>query len=534
MSTKEAPKVAVIGGGYWGKNLIRNFFELGALKVICDSDLSLLNGYREKYPEVARTQSYAQVLKNPEIQGVVIAVPAERHFDLAREALVSGKDVFVEKPLSLKVEQGEKLVELARENKQVLMVGHILAYHPAVLKLKELIDQGELGRIQYIYSNRLNLGKIRTEENILWSFAPHDISTILMLLKEMPVEITASGGNYLHASIADVTVTSFRFPTGVRAHIFVSWLHPYKEQKLVVVGEKKMAVFDDTAKDKLTIYPHGVDWVERSPVPRKGEPQVAPITSEEPLRQECQHFLDCIKQRATPRTDGEEGLRVLKVLSACSRSLLDQGRLVELGVRPEEKYFVHPTATIDPGCAIGPDTRIWHYAHVVEGATIGRGCSIGQNVFIGRHVQVGNNVKIQNNVSVYEGVALEDNVFCGPSMVFTNVINPRSEVSRKHEFKPTRVGKGATLGANSTIVCGTSLGTYAFVGAGSVVTRDIPDYALVFGNPGRVMGWVCRCGEKLAFQADRAECRACGLKYQKSGNRVKPQTGGTKTKKSRK
>lgn len=508
-------KISVVGGGYWGRNLVRNFYELGVLGSICDLDTSVLKGYGEKYPGVVMTQSFDDVLRDSEIQGVVISVPAAQHFDLARKALQAGKDVFVEKPLSLKVEDGEKLVELAQERKLIMMVGHILAYHPAVIKLKEMIVQGELGRIQYIYSNRLNLGKIRTEENILWSFAPHDISTILMLLNEMPIEITASGGNYLNASIADVTITAMKFPTGVRAHIFVSWLHPYKEQKLVVVGEKKMAVFDDTVKDKLTIYPHRVDWVERSPVPHKGEPLVMPITSEEPLRQECQHFLDCIANRTKPRTDGEEGLRVLKVLSACSRSLMEKGQVVELGTHPEE-YFVHPTATIDPGAEIGPGTKIWHYAHVVEGAKIGRGCSIGQNVFIGRNVQVGNNVKIQNNVSVYEGVALEDNVFCGPSMVFTNVSNPRSEVSRKHEFKPTRVGKGATLGANSTIVCGNSLGSYAFVGAGAVVTRDIPDYAMVYGNPGRIMGWVCRCGEKLNVESDRPECSACGNKYRMS------------------
>ena len=531
MSTKETPKVAVVGGGYWGKNLIRNFFELGVLKVICDSDPAKLQEYRQKYPGVLTSQSFAQVVQDPEIQGVVIAVPAELHFELAREVIISGKDVFVEKPLSLRVEDGEKLVELSREKKKILMIGHILAYHPAVVRLKELIGQGDLGRIQYVYSNRLNLGKIRTEENILWSFAPHDISTILSLLQEMPVEVIASGGNYLHASIADVTITALRFPSGVRAHIFVSWLHPYKEQRLVVVGEKKMAVFDDMAQDKLVIYPHGMDWVERSPVPRKGEAQAVPISNEEPLRRECRHFLDCLQNRATPRTDGEEGLRVLKVLSACSQSLQDRSRAIELEVHPEKSYFVHPSAVIDPGCSVGPSTRIWHYSHLVEGARIGRGCSIGQNVFIGRNVQVGNNVKIQNNVSVYEGVTLEDNVFCGPSMVFTNVINPRSEVSRKHEFKPTRVGKGATLGANSTVVCGTSLGAYAFVGAGAVVTRDVPDYALVYGNPARVMGWVCRCGEKLELKGNRSECRACGLRYQKSGTKLKPLAAGTRPKK---
>jgi len=531
MSRKEIPNIAVVGGGYWGKNLIRNFSDLGALRMVCDTDADKIKLYREKYPGVSVTRSYSEVLQDPEIDGVVISVPAELHFTLAREALVSGKDVFVEKPLSLTVEDGEELVGLARERKKILLVGHILAYHPAVLKLKELIQRGDLGRIQYVYSNRLNLGKIRTEENILWSFAPHDISTILELLQEMPVEVSASGGNYLHASVADVTVTVLKFPSGVRSHIFVSWLHPYKEQRLVVVGEKQMAVFDDTAENKLVIYPHGLDWVERSPVPRKGEARVVPVSSEEPLRRECQHFLDCIKERGLPRTDGEEGLRVLRVLSACSRSLAENGRVVGLGGSAEE-YFVHPTATIDPGCEIGPGTRIWHYSHVAEGAKIGKGSSIGQNVFIGRNVRVGNNVKIQNNVSVYDGVTLEDDVFCGPAMVFTNVINPRSEISRKHEFKPTRVKKGATLGANSTIVCGVKLGGYSFIGAGAVVARDVPDYALVYGNPARRMGWMCRCGVKLEFKKNRAECRACGSRYEKTGEKIKPVSRGRRRKKT--
>src|SRR4029079_9214149 len=217
--------------------------------------------------------------------------------------------------LCLSAEQGKKLVALAKERDRILMVGHLLWYHPAVLKLKELIDKGELGRIQYVYSNRLNLGKIRREENILWSFAPHDISVILGLLNETPDSVQAQGGNYLHQRIADVTVSLLSFPSGVKAHIFVSWLHPYKEQKLIVVGDRKMAVFDDLEKkDKLLLYPHSIDWKDNLPIANKADAQRVELEQGEPLRAECQHFLECVATRTTPRTDGEEGLRVLSVL----------------------------------------------------------------------------------------------------------------------------------------------------------------------------------------------------------------------------
>jgi UDP-2-acetamido-3-amino-2,3-dideoxy-glucuronate N-acetyltransferase len=210
---------------------------------------------------------------------VAIATPAETHGRLVREALMAGKDVFVEKPLSLGVREGEELVELVSDMGRILMVGHLLWYHPAILKLRGLIEAGDLGRIQYIYSNRLNLGKIRREENILWSFASHDISVILGLIGEMPDSVQAQGGNFLHEQIADVTGTLLSFPSGVRAHIFVSWLHPFKEQKLIVVGDRKMAVFDDVEKkDKLLLYPHSIDWRNHLPVPHRADAQPVPST----------------------------------------------------------------------------------------------------------------------------------------------------------------------------------------------------------------------------------------------------------------
>jgi UDP-2-acetamido-3-amino-2,3-dideoxy-glucuronate N-acetyltransferase len=507
--------MAVVGSGYWGKNLVRNFSELGALHTICDQNIATLRAFQEKYPQTRFQTSFEAVLQNPVINAVAIATPAETHYELAKAALLSGKHVFVEKPLALVVNEAEELNEIADRNNLRLMVGHILLFHPAIIKLKEIIDSGELGKINYIYSNRLNLGKIRSEENILWSFAPHDISVMLYLLDEMPSQVMAQGGNYLNSEIADVTMTCLSFKSGVKGHIFVSWLHPHKEQKLVVVGDKKMAVFDDTLPDaKLQIHDKGVDWVNRQPMPRKNQTTPVPLDAVEPLKAECAHFLNCIECAQIPRTDGTNGIKVLKVLNACQESLGLQGALVTLNGNGHTKpYFAHETAVIDQPAKIGEGTKIWHFSHIMKGAEIGKRCNIGQNVVIAPGVTIGNNVKIQNNVSVYEGVKLEDDVFCGPSMVFTNVINPRSHISRKHEFKNTLVKKGATIGANATIVCGHTIGRYAFIGAGAVVTKDVPDHALVIGNPAKVAGWVCDCGTRIGFTEDRATCSQCGKSF---------------------
>lgn len=513
------PRVAVVGSGYWGKNLVRNFHDLQALAAICDRDEDTLQALSEQYPGCRTVTSFAEILRDDTIQAVAIATPAETHGDLIREALLAGKDICVEKPLCLSVPPGEALVALAKEKSRILMVGHLLWYHPAVLKLKDLIDSGELGRIQYIYSNRLNLGKIRREENILWSFAPHDISVILGLLGEMPEAVQAQGGNYLHQRIADVTVSLLSFPSGVKAHIFVSWLHPYKEQKLIVVGDRKMAVFDDVEKkDKLLLYPHSIEWKHQIPLANKASAEPVPVDSSEPLRNECLHFLECVRTRNDPRTDGEEGLRVLTVLQQCQEALESKTRPQPTGpAQAPRPYVAHESVCIDEGVEIGEGTSIWHFSHVLRGSRIGKHCKIGQNVVIGPNVTIGNGVKIQNNISVYEGVTLEDSVFCGPSMVFTNVFNPRSEIPRMRELKPTLVRRGATLGANCTILCGITIGRYAFIGAGAVVTKNVPDYALVVGSPGRVTGWMCECGIKLTVKGKKAACASCGKEYQKAG-----------------
>lgn len=521
-------KVAVVGAGYWGKNLVRNFHQLGALALVCDRSEELLAQAAQQYPGVDTCLALSEVTSRKDIAAAVIATPAETHYALAKECLLAGKHVFVEKPLVLKESEGQELIELAREKGLILMVGHLLQYHPVFVRLKQMVAKGELGRINYIYSNRLNLGKIRREENILWSFAPHDISMILSLAGELPEVVFATGGNYLHQRIADVTTTHLEFPSGLKAHIFVSWLHPFKDQRLVVVGDGKMAVFDDTLawEDKLLIYPHQIRWDHQVPIAAKAQAERVDIPQSEPLKGECEHFLAAVASGNPPLTDGREGLNVLMVLNAAQRSLTDRtghvpgeersdlAKLVK-GLADEiaTPYFAHETAIVDDGCEVGEGTKIWHFSHVLKGSQVGKGCNIGQNVVIGPDVSIGNGCKIQNNVSVYKGVTLEDDVFCGPSMVFTNVHNPRAFIRRMDEIRATLVRQGASLGANSTIVCGHTVGAYAFIGAGAVVTKDVPDHALMVGNPARRIGWMCRCGVKLDANLT---CSACGAKYQET------------------
>ncbi|MBM3611203.1 MAG: oxidoreductase [Alphaproteobacteria bacterium] len=487
-------KISIVGCGYWGKNLVRNFSELGALHSVCDANSSLADKVSETYSIPALT--FEQVLSS-DCDGIVIAAPAIQHFDLAQKALKAGKHVFVEKPLALKVEDAKTLCALAQDLKLTLMVGHLLQYHPAFLELKQLIAKGNLGRLQYIYSNRLNLGKFRNEENILWSFAPHDISMILALAGDLPESVYATGACHLNPHVQDVTTTHLSFKNGIKAHIFVSWLHPYKEQKLVVVGDRGMAVFDDGLpwNEKLKLYPHQVTWVNGLPQPEKAEVINISLAESEPLKLECQHFVDSIATNNKPRTDGEEGLRVLQVLDGAQRSIHTHTNVsLETEVSP---FFLHETSIVDEGCAIGKGTKIWHFSHILKGTKIGENCVIGQNVAIGPDVVIGNRCKIQNNVSLYKGVILEDGVFCGPSCVFTNVHTPRAEIERKNEFRTTYVEKGVTIGANATIISGNRLGAYSLIGAGAVVTKDVKPHAIMAGNPARQMGWASHAGEKL-------------------------------------
>ncbi len=513
----EQPKIAHVGAGYWGKNIIRNLNSLNVLAAICDADPATADKFQKVYPKIPCTTDFKSILRNSQITAVAIATPASTHFQLAKEALLAGKDVFVEKPLALQPDQGEELAKLAHDNQRILMVGHILRYHPAVEKIKEFIDSGKLGRVAYGYSNRLNLGKVRKEENILWSFAPHDISVLIFLLNGPPEDVHASGEIILQPGVHDVTLTVMKWRSGVMAHIYVSWLHPFKEHRLVVVGDKAMLVFDDTKeKDKLALYDCGIDFIKGEAVKRDKEAEVIAFEQKEPLRAELEHFLECLQTRRTPKTDAHEALAVLRVLHQAQQSLETRAEIKATTPANEPKeYFAHPTAIIDDGAAIGKGSKIWHFSHISAGAKIGERCNLGQNVYVAKGVVIGNNVKIQNNVSVYEGVILEDDVFCGPSMVFTNVKNPRSAIPRNtpKDYLPTLVKRGASLGANSTIVCGVTIGENAFVAAGAVVASDVPPHALVAGVPAKPIGWMCSCGFRLRETKSNLACPECGKKF---------------------
>ena len=515
MSASTVPSVAVIGCGHWGKNLVRNFSSLGALAAVCDQNPSLASTMADKY--AVENLSFTDILAADNIAGIVIAAPAEQHAAMAREALLADKHVFVEKPIALDVADAETLCDLAEERDRILMVGHLLRYHPAFLAVHDLVREKRYGKLLYIYSNRLNFGRIRTEENILWSFAPHDLSMILELIGEEPETVMATGHCYLHKSIADVTTMHMKFSAGIGAHVHVSWLHPFKEQRLVIVCENGMIVFDDSLgwDQKITCYPHRVDWSDGVPSAAKADSEHVPLDEAEPLALECSHFLECVVSGTRPRTDGKDGLRVLKLLDAAEQSMRNGADSVPITTQRDD-VFVHESAAVDQPSEIGGGTRIWHFSHVLKNSVIGKNCTIGQNVSIGPEVKIGDGCKIQNNVSVYKGVTLEDAVFCGPSAVFTNVMNPRAEVERKDEFRPTLVRAGASIGANATIVCGVEIGAYAFIGAGAVVLEDVAPHALMVGNPARQVGWMSRAGERLG---DDLICPATGEVYVLSESR---------------
>lgn len=333
------PRIAVIGCGYWGKNLVRNFKQLNALSMVCDVTPNVQSVMEQAAPGTQLVQNYSEVLRS-DVQGVVIATPAETHYELVKSALEAGKDVFVEKPLAMNYHQGADLVELAEARRAILMVGHVLEYHPGITKLNELINSGELGKVNYIYSNRLSLGKVRREENILWSFAPHDIAIILRIMGTLPFQVVACGGSYLQPNIADVTVTNLLFNNGVRAHIYVSWLHPFKEQRLVVIGSRRMASFDDVSK-RLSLFDQRVEIKEGEPIPVRAEGQDIPFDRQEPLRLECQAFLDSMVTRRPPLTNGRSGLQVLKVLQCAQRSLVLNGQQETIPLERRTESVVH-------------------------------------------------------------------------------------------------------------------------------------------------------------------------------------------------
>jgi len=511
-------KICVVGAGRWGKNHIKTLDEIGCLAGVVEANSEVRTEFEGKYPGI---QTFATVRDaiNGDFDGFTVATPAETHFELAKFIMGHKKHVLVEKPLTLKASEARRLKKLAGENGVNLMVGHLLLFHPAIRKIKELIEKGKIGKLEYIYSNRLNLGTVRTEENILWSFAPHDISVFQYFIGSLPTEVVSRGGIFLQPNNHDSSMTILTYPNNIVGHIFVSWLHPFKEHRIVVIGSKGMFSYEDSSDDKnIMFYEKGIDWIQGEPIKRDGPTEVIPYDKEMPLTEELRYFTDHTNGEPIKIADAQNGVEVLEILERASQSLLTGTEINHQPLAPDPSQgsdsgiFIHPTAEVDAGSTIGRNTKIWHFSHIISGSRIGKNCNIGQNVVIGPDVTVGNNCKVQNNVSIYKGVTLEDCVFCGPSMVFTNVYNPRAEIRKMDEVRPTLVKKGATIGANAAILCGVTLGRYSFIGAGAVVTKDVSEHALIVGNPGKQIGWMCVCGERLN---DDLKCKKCGKEYKK-------------------
>lgn len=335
-------RIAVVGTGDWGANLVRNFANLpgAALAALCDTDPQRLQKTAKQHPGARPCAGVEEVSGDSSIQAAVVAASAVNHYPLARALLQAGKDVYVEKPLTLEVGHAEELVRLAKEKGRILMVGHLLLFHPGVRYLREMVTRGDLGEVYYIYSQRVNLGKVRKDENALWSFAPHDLSVVLHLIEEDPIDVVARGSAFLQPKVEDVVFLDLRFKGGKTAHVHVSWLDPHKLRKFTVVGSQKMAVFDDMEpSEKIRIYDKGVDRPGEivsygdSLTVRSGDILIPKISLQEPLRIECQHFVDCVRDRKQPLTGGEDGLRVVRVLAAAQQSLDAGGQPVAIPSR---------------------------------------------------------------------------------------------------------------------------------------------------------------------------------------------------------
>ena len=472
--------LGLIGGGYWGKNLVRVFNDHSVLKTICEINDDLIEKYNVDYPDITITKSFDEMLSDPTITMICVSLPAPMHYEYGYKVLNAGKHLYVEKPITLNVREAQELQKVATDKGLILMVGHLLHYHEFIKKIKRILESNDLGPIKYITSNRKSHGIYRTEENVLWSFAPHDISIALMLCNgtfDDVSNLSCSGKSFITKDVHDIVNLQMNIKD-IYVNINVDWSSPYKEQKLSIVCEKGMILFDDVGKVLRVTFNH----IARDPIPKANKTSIETYTllDRQPLTNECAHFIECCKTGSKPITDGMEGIEVLKVLMAADNLL--------------NPITVHNTALVDDGSQIGHRTKIWHYTHVTRDAIIGTDCTFGQNCYVAGIM--GNGCKVQNNVSIYKGVIAKNNVFFGPSCTLTNDINPRCEHSKNGDYMETIIEDGVTIGANATIICGHTIGRYALIGAGAVVTKDVEPYSIMVGNPAQKIGTIDREGNR--------------------------------------
>lgn len=531
--TEDLPDVVVIGAGQWGFNHVLKLISMKRLLGVVDSSERALDVAKKKLADAKFSLDHISFctrledlpLDRVKKAAVVIATPPTTHYEIAKDAISRFKGILIEKPMCTKYEEAQELIQIAQENNVVLMVGHLMRYsQPHQEFIRTAHENVISGDAQRVKMTRKKFGTIRTKENVLWSFAPHDISMLLAITGDTrPLSVRCVGQKVVSSEMEDFITLTVNFEGCLRAEVECSWLHPSKERKTIVYGKKGCMILDECVSDDDPGYANKVKSFSWSFDPNHGKqrldgnikdktPPGTSAVTQDALVDELKHFLSCVSSGSSPLTDGKEGAQVLLLLQGAEDSLRKQGAEIQLqdiinasrkkmqtlatgaNGNTAESVFVHPTAVIDDGASIGSGTKVWHFSHIMSGSRIGEKCNFGQNVYIGGRAKLGNNVKVQNNVSIYDGVEIEDDAFLGPSCVLTNVKTPRSFVNRKAEYIPTKIGRGATVGANATIVCGVNIGEYAFIGAGSVVTKDVRPYELVYGNPAAQHGWVSKDG----------------------------------------
>ncbi len=519
-------RIAVIGCGFWGKKLFEIFNDHGVSTVVCDVNEKTPDWYRQHYGNLQTYSSTEQVLDDTSIDAVAIASPFENHFELSKNALLAKKHVYFERPLMITPNQKEELLALSLQQEKMLNVASVLGKYPVFSLLKDMVTKGELGALKYIYASRLSSGEIGEDENIMWSLSPHDIAMILGVSGEKPEIVAATGANYFHKNIAELTTSYMRFPSGLRAHLFVSWLHPEEKQQLVVVGDKKMAVFQDnkTPLQKLYIYPHQMNWEHVMHVPQKAKAEIINIYHDELTREDIHSFLWNIKNKRGYATLDNEGEQVLKVLNAVQLSINQNGEKVFMDPGRHFGIMSMPLPIIDAmqreklladGVTLSDDGIVEHIneLHFYDEGQASNYDTRGSFLPFYRLTQDGKGCQIRNNLSIIEDLVLESE-FKGSHQKTTPILSLVSSAETQKDDRRTIIKKGATLGANCTLTRGITIGEYAYVGAGAVVLGDVPAHALVVGNPAMIKGWVCRCGNRLRFSRDdKSCCSSCCFRY---------------------